>query len=87
MSRPARAQHYNGDATTTPTRLPFTGACFRLHVANRDATDTVEISFDKGANWYPVLPETTFSESVYCLEVWIRASANTPEYNILVIGG
>ena len=85
-----RATHRNGTVTTTPVKvLTRRGRGFRLRLFNNEASggDNLEISFDSGNNFYPIVPQGEMDEAVTFHFFYVRAAAGSVDYRALLFEG
>lgn len=63
--RSMRMRHANGSATTTAEKISVNrGIGQYIAITNLDATNSIDISFDNGANYFSILPaDPTFKVS------------------------
>lgn len=84
-----RVRHAAGTATTTPAKVSVNrGIGVYLRITNLDATNNLEVSFDNGATYHPILPASPTLEihaRFYFFKV--RSSASTVEYSALICEG
>ena len=82
-----RPYHYNGTATTTPTRVDLRkGPSQRFVITNTGATNALQISFDGGRTFFSIAPGATLREDILCHFFFIQSGAATTTYTALVMG-
>lgn len=82
-----RATHANGTATATPTKISVKrGRGFRLLIRNLEAVggNDLEVSFDGGANFYAIGPQTELKEDVAFHYFFVKGSG---DYTALILEG
>ena len=68
-----RATHRTGTAVTLPLKITTKrGRGFRLKVANLDASEDMEISFDSGNTFFPIPAGTVFEEDIVFHFFYVR---------------
>lgn len=74
-ARPTKMSHVNGTTTVSPTEvLVARGISQYLVVTNLDTQNDVDISFNKGKNFYPISPGETFSVGALFHSIFVRAN-------------
>lgn len=81
-----RAEHVNGDATSTPTEITCSkGRGVRLRIQNTGDKE-LDISFDFGRTWYAVAAGEDFVEDIVYHRFFVKSTDGT-SYTALLFQG
>lgn len=81
-----RVTHYGGTLTSTPTKVEIRrGLGVGIRVFNA-GSNTVDISFDSGYNWYPILSHVELSLDARFHYFFLKSDSGST-YNALVFEG
>jgi hypothetical protein len=80
------AIHINGTASATATKISWGNKrSMHLWIQNTDATNDVQISFDDGTTFYSIQQTATEKFPISLGHIWVKASASTVTYQMLVL--
>lgn len=90
-----RLKHYDGTAPSsgpTPEGAKVSvsrGRGFFIRIRNLEAAggNNLEISFDNGRHWYPILPEEEFRENAAFHFFRVRGVGGTADWSALISEG
>jgi len=85
-----RANHINGSSIPTSPAAKFAtkrGRGFRLILKNIHATNSLDISFDSGANYFQVSPGETFDIDVAYHFFYVRGNGGAVDFTAISLEG
>lgn len=82
---PGAPEHRNGTVNTTPQQVSFSGVTKYLVVENTSSGNKLEISFDNGVTFMPVIGKSHVAILCRVSNVRVRSSGGNVDYFILAI--
>jgi hypothetical protein len=78
-------EHRKGTASTTPAEVTFSGPTKHVVVQSPGSTDKLEVSFDGGTTYMPVLGKGHIAFPCRVTRIHVRATDGSVSYNTLAM--